>query len=174
MPGEEWKDLPGYEGSYQVSNEGRIKSLPKKWQPRYKILKYRMQNKGYASIVFCINQVRVYKLVHVLVASLFIKNDIDGLEVNHRDGDKWNNRVSNLEWGTHQANAEHAFRTGLNKNFGENHHNSKITPEIVRDILCSARSSAEMAQKYGIQSSVVCAIRKGKSWKRTIKNLNLR
>lgn len=103
---EEWKDIKGYEGLYQVSNMGRIKSLE-----RYKknnggsktlikelILKQVENNKGYLRVYLCKNARKRVFLVHRLVADAFIQNPNRLPEVNHKDENKKNNRVENLEW----------------------------------------------------------------------------
>lgn len=110
---EVWKDIIGYEGKYQVSNLGRIKSLPRntKNQFAYKeIIKKQMTDKdGYAIVGL---DKKMYK-VHRLVANAFIPK-ISGKEIiNHKDGNKQNNIVDNLEWCTNQENIIHAVKTGL-------------------------------------------------------------
>ncbi len=100
---EEWKDIDGYE-PYEVSNMGNVRRCNK-------ILKGRPTKNGY--IVVCLSKDRTYKnkYVHRLVASNFI--DKTNLVVNHIDGDKSNNKVSNLEWTTYSKNTIHAYNNGL-------------------------------------------------------------
>ena len=74
-------------------------------------------------------------LVHRLVAEAFIPNPENKPEVNHIDGDKTNNHVSNLEWVTRSENMQHAFKTGLNSNIGINNSRSLLTERGYRDIL---------------------------------------
>lgn len=102
--GEVWKDIKGYEGLYQVSNFGRVKSLF-----RYKkILKLCKSESGY----LCVNLYKNKKMkritVHRLVAENFINKPT--LEVNHKDGNKENNFISNLEWVTTKENIIHRFK----------------------------------------------------------------
>lgn len=111
---EVWKDIEGYEGLYQVSNLGRIKSLCREGC----FLGVFYNRKGYA-------RCRLYKdgkgrnfRVHRLVAMTFIPNPDNKPEVNHIDGNKRNNCVTNLEWVTSSENHVHAYVTGLRKRRG--------------------------------------------------------
>lgn len=113
-----WKDIEGYEGLYQVSNLGNIKSLRKRIDKgkchRYfdeKILKPIETNRGYLRVKLCKDR-KIKKIrVHRLVAEAFIKRP--ELEVNHIDGNKKNNKAENLEWVTQRENKQHAWITGL-------------------------------------------------------------
>lgn len=115
-----WKDVSSFEGLYQISNFGRVKSLPKKkgygvgyiqrehimqnsFNGEYYFVTLRKQNKSY----------RCY--IHRLVASAFLENKAKKREVNHINGDKTDNRVVNLEWCTRSENAVHAWKTGLQR-----------------------------------------------------------
>ena len=93
-----WKDIPGYEGLYQVSNYGRIKSFKLK---KERILKLRQSRCGYLLVVLYNfeHQSKCYS-VHRLVAQCFVKNPNNKLTVNHKDENKLNNNANNLEWLT--------------------------------------------------------------------------
>lgn len=90
-----FKSVKGYEGYYEVSNFGRVRSTSYKG---VRILKPSVTKKGYLNVVFCINQNKQHKLVHRLVAEAFIPNDSNYATVNHKDSNKLNNCVENLEW----------------------------------------------------------------------------
>ena len=108
-----WKDIKGFEGKYQISNLGRVKSLQRNGRPE-RILRLNLI-KGYAYTTLS-NGSRGNKKklkVHRLVAEAFIPNPHNKSEVNHIDGDKRNCKVENLEWVTHQENCKHAYETGL-------------------------------------------------------------
>ncbi|AWH15268.1 NUMOD4 motif protein [Enterococcus phage vB_EfaS_AL2] len=112
---EEWRDIKGYEGLYQVSNLGRIKSL-KRTTNNYscntdKILKPSFNKKGYLQLQLCKDNCAKTCRVHRLVAEAFIANHGNKPEVNHIDEDKTNNMVSNLEWVTSKENVNHGTRT---------------------------------------------------------------
>lgn len=120
---EVWKDIVNYEGRYQISNFGRVRSLPRfssngEGQQRYvegKILKPKL-DKGYV-VIQLKKPGEKYKHHRIsrLVAFAFIPNPESRPEVNHIDGNKLNNTVENLEWVTRQENMKHAVKTGLYK-----------------------------------------------------------
>lgn len=120
-----WKDIKGYEGLYQVSNLGRVRSLNRvvrhsRGLPYMKTVRGRIMSidhlsREYRRINLCVNNVRKSFFIHRLVASSFIENN-DGLpEVNHLNGIKTDNRATNLEWCTSSDNSKHAIRIGLQK-----------------------------------------------------------
>ena len=118
---EEWRDISGYEGLYQVSNFGRVKRLPAKLQAKDGkyyfrngiILKqYTMKNKGrgnYLVVHLSKSNNRRAKIVHRLVAEAFIPNPKNKSQVNHKDGNKANNKINNLEWVTQSENMLHSM-----------------------------------------------------------------
>jgi len=129
---EVWKDIKGYEGLYQVSNFGRVKSVERivTYGDRHHTVKEKMKkptlkkrrNKaggkyvddGYLVVALYKNNKAKMEYVHRLVAEAFIPNPENKETVNHIDGNKQNNQVSNLEWSTYTENNYHAFETGLN------------------------------------------------------------
>ena len=117
-----WKDIEGYEGKYQVSNMGRVKSLYIRFKETGgKIIKPRISKDGYPVINLFHKGTEKHKILHRLIAQAFIPNPENKKQVNHKDGVKTNNTLENLEWVTNQENMDHAYRTGLNKSFRENH-----------------------------------------------------
>lgn len=102
-----WKDIPGYEGLYQVSNQGNIKSFVKstKHQNQSHLLKQHVNNSGYFYVQLYIDKgKRKHFLVHKLVAMAFLENPNNYPCVNHKDENKLNNCVDNLEYCTYQYN----------------------------------------------------------------------
>lgn len=101
-----WVDIPEYEGLYEVSSLGRIRKGER-------IKKLNVDHKGYLCVWLSKrSQMKCFK-VHRLVASAFISNPQNKKTVNHKDGNKQNNGVANLEWATHSENIIHALKTGL-------------------------------------------------------------
>jgi uncharacterized protein YerC len=121
---ETWKDIEGYEGLYQVSNLGRIKSFDKTIMVKIKnqnivtkkgkILKpNNNNNSGYNKVTLSKEGTNKPFTIHRLVAKAFIDNPENKPFVNHKDGNKLNNCVSNLEWVSLKENTQHAFENGL-------------------------------------------------------------
>lgn len=110
---EVWKDIEGYEGLYQVSSLGRIKSLPGRSNHKSEKILKQATVLGYSHITLSKDNVQKIFKVHRLVASAFIPNPKDLPQVNHIDGKKLNNCVENLEWVNPRDNSLHAFRMGL-------------------------------------------------------------
>lgn len=105
-----WKDIKDYEGLYQVSNNGRIKSLNYRRTGKEKILSPKTNPSGYLYINLCKNGITKSYRVHRLVAETYISNPENLPEVNHKDEVKSNNTVKNLEWCTHLYNANYGTR----------------------------------------------------------------
>jgi hypothetical protein len=105
--------------------------------------------------------------VHRLVAKYFIANPLNLPEVNHKDGDKFNNKDWNLEWATHAGNMKHAGQHGLMPQ-GEGHHRSKLTDIFIaeiRKLLAAGQRQRVIANAFQINQSVVSKINNNKTWK---------
>lgn len=160
---EEWKDIAGYEGLYQVSNLGRVKGV-ERISPQGHLLKEKIRalaedKYGYMVVNLCRDgKVKVYK-VHRLVCYAFISKPLDKDFVNHIDGDKKNNAVWNLEWCTSSENIIHAFNTGLKHSvsisrYGESNAHCKLTNEQVELIRKLSehehKSVRELSKEFGV------------------------
>lgn len=121
---ENWKDVPNYEGLYQVSDLGRIKS-----NYNNRILKPSYDRYGYARFSATKNKKQKTLRIHRLVGELFIVNSNNLPQLNHKDGIKTNNCKDNLEWSTDSDNKLHAYATGLM--IGGNEH-SKVKKDLPR------------------------------------------
>ena len=156
LPHEIWRDIAGYDG-YQVSNCGRVKSFK---SGESKILKPSVVHHGYRRVTLRSAGAIKSFAVHRLVAEEFIPNPDGKSEINHRDGDKSNNHVSNLEWCTRAENMRHAADTGLRPS-GEDTFNAKLTNEQVE--YCRAVyipydrefGSRALARKFGVDHKVI-------------------
>lgn len=103
-----WKPIPGFENFYEASTLGQIRAFRTK-----KVLKTYTINSGYQCLKFTVNSQRTSHLVHRLIAITFIDNPLGKATVNHIDGNKDNNSLSNLEWNTISENLSHAYATDL-------------------------------------------------------------
>ena len=114
MKNEIWKDVVGYEGRYQVSSMGRVKSLERKnclgRTVKERILKSRTNRYGYMEVNLCADGKRKMLKVHRLVCQAFHDNPDNKPEVNHVNEDKTDNRACNLEWSTRRENINHGTR----------------------------------------------------------------
>lgn len=108
-----WKDVNGYEGLYQVSNLGRVKSLENRSNHKKEMIMRFAKIKGYNKVTLSKNSESKSYPVHRLVATAFIENPDNKPHVNHIDGDKTNNNADNLEWVTDSENIRHAIKNKL-------------------------------------------------------------
>jgi hypothetical protein len=170
MAKELWKDVIGYEEYFQVSNLGNIFS-----KRTHKILITPLSKTGYPLLSTKIGGRKgTYKTikVHRMVAEAFIPNPDNKPFVNHIDGNKTNNVVTNLEWVTAKENSVHSISTGLQKpRCGMESGNSKLTDDDVKHIRenykprCSANGSRALGRKYGVDHQTILCIVKNKNWK---------
>lgn len=166
LDGEEWRDISGYEGLYQVSNFGRVKSF-KRNKPR--ILKPALYHGEYIVVPLTLSH-REDKpfTVHRLVAKAFIPNPENKPQVNHLDGCKLNACASNLEWATSSENGLHAYRLGLVCNDkGGDDSQAKLTNEQARYVRDNPENltNYEFAKKFGVSRSIIIRIQRGQSYK---------
>ncbi len=178
LQGEIWKDIDNYEGIYKISSCCRIKSLARliksyrglpHWR-KERIIKPFFDTR-YLRIELRKNEKGKKFLFHVLLAKAFIPNPLNLPEINHIDGNKLNNLISNLEWVTHPRNIEHAFEIGLKTHDGEKNPTSKLTEAQVLEIRRSYSSipnvwsnADELAEKFGVCKGTIQSIAYGVNW----------
>ena len=173
---EVWKDIQGYEGFYQVSNFGEVKSLDrylftnngKKRKFIGKQLKKDKSNCGYFRVQLWKNQIKKSESIHRLVAFAFINNIDNKTQVNHKNGLKSDNCVENLEWSTSSENMQHSYDNGFNNGpKGEKNGQSKLNEENVfeiRKMLDLKIKQIIIAKNFGVSISTISHIKTGKKW----------
>lgn len=162
LPGEIWLPIPDYE-NYHGSNFGRIKSFKGSKQ---RILKPSITRYGYLQVFLSKKSKDKPFEIQRLVAQLFVPNPENKLEVNHKDGNKFNNHVSNLEWVTHSENMQHATRTGLFPS-GEDSALAKLTNEQVLYIRENplGLTTYGLAEMFDVERTTISNIQRGKTYK---------
>lgn len=177
-----WRDVQGYEGFYQVSNLGRVWSVPRTDATNHKqggkIMKLKRETAGYLKVNLSKNGKARLMFVHRLVATAFVQKDEGCDIVNHIDNDRANNNSKNLEWTTYKGNMQHAARQGRMKYNPENLKkaiNSRKKPIIGTNGSETLRfESAAEAEKHGFNHRHIasccrgmygCKTHKGYEWR---------
>lgn len=170
-----WKDIKGYEGHYQVSNLGKVKSLARIVESRKGVFLNKKEKflsdwncgKGYRKVKLSKDAIEKSIRVHRLVAETFLSNPKAKLEVNHINGIKDDNRVENLEWCTSSENTLHAlnFKLKLSQK-GSQHGMSKLNEKQVLEIRAIGRSKTlkEISKIYNVDMSLISSILLNKIW----------
>lgn len=177
---EVWKDIKGYEGFYQVSDTGKVKSLErtvmykngKICKLKSKILNLSDNGKGYLWVYLSKENKHISFYVHRLVAVTFLENIENYKEINHLNGIKSDNQKSNLEWCTASQNRQHAYDNNLRVPkgaVGESNTKAKLNEQQVKEIynltLEKKLTQKEIAKIYNIDRTIVSSIKLGKIWK---------
>lgn len=172
-----WKPIIGYEGLYEVSNFGRIKSLPRVWicgnkkSKRSKpetISRIHHNKQKYLQVWLSKEGIAKIYRVHRLVAQAFIPNTENKETVNHINGIKDDNRIENLEWNTLRENQDHAtinnLRVFVN---GENHGASVLTEKNVLEIRAMSNfyTKMDIARKFNVSHKTIRSILARTTWK---------
>lgn len=160
-----WKDIPGYEGIYQVSVLGRVKSLARKGS-KGGILKFSRNKDGYLYVSFYKNSMQSTFKVHRLVCGAFYVKPHDKNYVDHRDGNKTNNNASNLRWCTFKENIRFAWDLGIYS--VEKSSNAILTEKearSIKDMLSSGIKAKDIFPLFKIKINAVYDIKQGRCWK---------
>jgi NUMOD4 motif/HNH endonuclease len=167
-------DIPGYEGYYQVSNYGNVRSLDrvitqqngKKQLVKGRALKPHLTNKGYFKVHLSLKGKRKSRSIHRLVALAFLPNPLNKPQVNHINGCKTDNNLCNLEWNTQSEQQIHAYQNGLQSR-GEKHHYAKLTrAEVIqiKQLLRGRVLQKDIAIRFKVSQQVISAINTGTRW----------
>lgn len=165
MQKELWKDIVGYEGLYQVSNLGQVKSFH--IYSKGRILKSDARKDDYLYVTLCKGKDRYKKSyrIHRLVLLAFLGSRPTKKEGNHINGIKSDNSLKNLEWMTSKQNTLHAMKIGLVNVCGEDSPTSKLKVNQVREIRRSKKTKRELAENYGVGYGTISCIINYKTWK---------
>lgn len=167
-----WKDIPGYEDYYQASTLGRIRSVDREvsylsgknkvprtdfWPSQIKTLRYRKD--GYLQVNLSKNSKKSYFPVHKIIARVFLGEVPKKMDICHNNGDRSDNRVSNLRYDTRKNNLSDAISHGTRIQ-GEAHYNVKLTDDQVKEIIKDGRTQKIIASEYGVRQSHISRLKR--------------
>lgn len=164
-----WKVIEDFP-DYKVSNEGRVKSHKRE---KFWTSKGSLTGAGYFFVMLCNREGNFTRTVHTLVLETFLSPRPEGYIANHRDGNKQNNYIENLEWVTPSENIKHAYKLGLTKSLGwsqgigENNSHSKLKDGevwLIKRLLWFEYPQRKIAKMFSIGKSTVTHINLGESW----------
>lgn len=178
---EEWRPVVGYDGYYEVSDSGVVRSVPRMITShrevrgivvsvdvfiRGRVLSLHRKKCGHITVALCKSGQRVTAMVHTLVLSAFLGPRPSGHDSLHLDGDPANNKASNLAWGTRLENIHQAIADGRFYK-GEDMHNSKLSEADVREIrrLHGSVSALSLSRKFGVSHPTIRKAQLRKTWK---------
>lgn len=178
-----WLPIAGYEGIYEVSNLGRVRSIDRKsfrkasnksfdgyWTNiSGRLFKPVINNAGYFCVVLCYQRATKIALIHRLVATAFVQNESKLPQVNHLDGKKLNNTPDNLEWCTASYNLKHAYKNGLKiPQYGETSGVARFTEQDIldiRELLRHGYTQRRVAAMYDTGHSTIRQIGSRETWR---------
>jgi len=160
-----WKPVIGYEGIYEVSNVGRVRTVNSGY-----IFDAKPTQRGYIRVTLRKDGKKSSQFVHVLMLEAFIGPRPDGMVTNHKNGNKSDNCLENLEWTTQKHNVHHAIELG---NFftpvGEQHGESKLTAKQVKKIrrqfAMGKHTKAALGRQFGVSEVLIGLIVRRQAWK---------
>ena len=169
-----WRAVVGFEGRYEVSDEGDVRGLDRTRKDRWgydipikgRVMKQQQNKFGYMMVPLGTGT-KQKKLcaVHRLVLIAFTEHRPD-MQVNHKDGDKTNNHISNLEWVTAKQNCEHRQASGLGIK-GERCHSAKLTADqipAIKELREKGLSQQKIADEYGVSQNAISRLLRQKTW----------
>ena len=155
-----WKDIKGYEGKYQISSHGRVKALDYHRQGKQKLLKIKTDKDGYKVVGLRKDGKQITFKIHRLVGEAFLPNPNKLPQINHKDENKANNYIENLEWCTVEYNCNYGsrqtrFKGKNNPNYGKGVLSKDICVEIYNTRKILKITQVEMAEQLGISRTTV-------------------
>lgn len=164
---EKWKQVVGFEGLYEISNLGRVKSLPR-FKTSGGIMSPIIDGIGYLGVNLCKNNRRYRRKIHRMILEAFIGPCPCGMEGCHNDDNKTHNNLFNLRWDTHRNNIQDAQINGRGFSRGSHHGRAKLTETQIRKIKQLFQSGQymqkEIADLFGISRSNISCIIRNKTW----------
>ena len=176
METEIWKKVPNY-STYEVSSFGRLKTFNWKNHGTEAIMKPALDGSGYLRTMLKRDDGKIHTIkVHRIVGSAFIPNPEDKPQINHKNGIRSDNRLSNLEWCTASENVKDSFASGRSNNQGMNCPTSILTDDQVREIRADyvggnrnqytgGLTRQKLADRYGVKLGAIKNILMNKTWK---------
>lgn len=169
MPMEIWRSIPGYEGAYEVSTRGRVRSKDRmcpgkngRSEPHTgKLIKPQRLKSGYYEVSLCSHGKRTHRTIHSLVAEAFLGPRPSGHDVMHLNGDRSDNRLENLNYGTRSENLQSTY------SYGGKSANGKLSKEDVINIkirLRNGESIPSICADYNVHRAAIYHIRSGKTF----------
>lgn len=170
----EWRTIAGWEGFYEVSDDGRVKSLARTVEMirRARVVRVGLRERimrtplceGYPKVTLSRPGKQERKFVHQLVCTAFHGPAPDGHEVAHNNGDRLDPRATNLRWATRHENVLDMAAHGTQRR-GEQMPMAKLSEEQARYILTSQEPGAKLAHAFGVKRDTIYGIRSGRTWK---------
>jgi hypothetical protein len=155
-----WRPVIGYESLYEVSETGDVKRMPSG-----KLLKRHNNSQGYPRVTLCKSGIAKQQFVHILVAQSFIGECPIGCEVNHKDLNRCNPSLSNLEYLTPSENMRYTFRIKPYPLKGERHPQHKLSSKDVQTIRLSSLGKRELGRIFGVCHKTICNIQNNLKWR---------
>ena len=155
-----FKTIKGYDGKYQISNLGRVKSLARKGVKRDRILKASIASDGYPGVAVFINSKAFRLSIHRLLGEYFIPNPENKKTINHKNGIKTDYRLVNLEWSTQLENNLHALSTGLRPSSRRS-----LSDKDALFVFNSLKNTSELKAMFNVSRNVIRRIKLGLTYK---------